>query len=148
IAEDVTALLAPVAGDAVAVGSDVAGEVELVAVAGAMQLLLQAHTRATDLVIGLAANVFGRAVGERDGPAARPCAIKTYKRAGWLRVASRHRQHQCGANAGSLDRLSKQTGAKKFHIVFSHSKLTLSPKERSRHIDALVSRWQARFKGR
>src|SRR4029077_20959185 len=43
VAENVAALLAPVAGDAVALAGNVADEVELVAVAGAMQRLLQAE---------------------------------------------------------------------------------------------------------
>src|SRR3954467_14809260 len=43
IAEDVAALLAPIAGDAVALAGDVAGEIEFVAVAGAVQVLLQTH---------------------------------------------------------------------------------------------------------
>src|ERR1700742_652113 len=43
IAEDVAALLAPAAGDTVALAGDIAGQVELVAVAGAVQRLLQAH---------------------------------------------------------------------------------------------------------
>ncbi len=70
IAEDVAALLAPVAGDAVALAGDVAREVELVAVAGAVQVLLQAQPAGVDLVVGLAADVLGRAVGER-----RPCRV-------------------------------------------------------------------------
>src|SRR3954469_15208165 len=41
VAEDIAAPFAPVAGDAVAIAGDIAAQVELVAVAGAMQVLLQ-----------------------------------------------------------------------------------------------------------
>ena len=43
IAENVAALFAPVAGDALTLAGHVAGKIELVAVAGAMQVLLQAE---------------------------------------------------------------------------------------------------------
>src|SRR5258708_2908067 len=66
IAEDVAAGFAPVAGNAVALARHVAGEIELVAVAGAMQVLLQAHARRVDFVVGLAADVLGGAVGKCD----------------------------------------------------------------------------------
>src|SRR6266581_5896289 len=58
IAEDVAALLAPVAGDPVTLAGDVAGKIEFVAVAGAVQVLLQTHPGRVDLVVGLAADVF------------------------------------------------------------------------------------------
>ena len=55
IAEDVAAFFAPVAGDAVAVARDLAAQIAFVAVAGAMQILLQAQSVAVDLVVGFAA---------------------------------------------------------------------------------------------
>src|SRR5829696_6666307 len=66
IAENIPALLAPVAGDAVTLAGDVARQVELVAVAGAVQILLEAEPVGVDPVVGLAADVLGGAVGERD----------------------------------------------------------------------------------
>jgi hypothetical protein len=37
-------------------------------------------------------------------------------------MACRHRQHEGGADTGSLDRLSKQAGTKQLHREFSHLK--------------------------
>ncbi len=125
VAENIPARLAPVAGDAVALAGHIAAQVELVAVAGAMQILLQAQSAAVDLVIGLASDALGRSVGKRNGSVAGPRSVETDK---WTRlgVARRDRQHQCGADASSRDSLSKQTGTKQtgtkqFHIAFSHS---------------------------
>src|SRR6266536_5113017 len=44
IAEDVAALFTPIAGDAFTLAGDVAAQVEFVAVAGAVQVLLQSHS--------------------------------------------------------------------------------------------------------
>jgi hypothetical protein len=120
IAEDIPAGFAPVAGNTVALAGDVAAQVEFVAVAGAMQILLQPKAITVDLVVGLAAEPLGGSVGKRNRSVAGPCAIKTCKRAG-LGVARRYRQHQRGSDACSLDSLSKQAGTKQFHIGFSHS---------------------------
>src|SRR6185312_17338537 len=76
VAEDVAAGFAPVAGDTLAIRRHVAGQVELVAVARAVQFLLEAHACAADLITGLAADVLGRAVGERNRSSAGPCSIE------------------------------------------------------------------------
>src|SRR3954463_16538799 len=81
IAEDIPALFAPVAGDPVTLAGDVAGEIEFIAVAGAVQVLLQAEPAGVDLVVGLAADVFGGAVGERDCAGAAPVSVKAGERA-------------------------------------------------------------------
>jgi hypothetical protein len=119
IAENIAAGFAPVAGNAVTIARDIAAQVELVAVAGAMQILLQTEASAVDLVVGLAPDALDRTVGKRHCSIAGPRSVKTDKRAG-LSVAGRHRQHQCGADTSSFDRLSKQAGTKQFHIEFSH----------------------------
>ena len=72
IAENIPASLAPVAGDAVAVAGDLAAQIEFVAVAGAMQILLQTEAGAVDLVVGLAADPLGRSIGKRNRPVAGP----------------------------------------------------------------------------
>lgn len=118
IAEDVAACLAPVAGDPVALAGDVAGEVELVAVAGAMQRLLQVHARRRDLVVSLATNAFGRAVGQRHRARSGPRAGKTGERTAGLRMDCGGRQHQCGADAHSSEGLSIMAGTKQFHCEF------------------------------
>jgi hypothetical protein len=51
-------------------------------------------------------------------------------------VAHRHRQHQYGADASSLDRLSKQ--AKQFHIEVP-IQIDVRMQDTSRHIEDLVS---------
>src|SRR5262245_15406627 len=92
IAEDVAAFLAPIAGDALTLAGDVRGQVELVAVAGAMQRLLQAHARRGDLVVGLAADVLGSAVGQRDRAVTGPRTVEAGKRSARLGITRRHRQ--------------------------------------------------------
>src|SRR5438132_6905951 len=87
IAEDIPALLAPVAGDAVTLAGDVAGEIEFIAVAGAVQILLQAEPAGVDLVVGLAADVLGGAVGKRNSARAAPVSVKAGKRASHLGMA-------------------------------------------------------------
>ena len=62
IAENIAAALAPVAGDAVAVAGDFAAQIEFIAVAGAMQVLLEPQTVAVDLVVCLATDPLGAAV--------------------------------------------------------------------------------------
>src|SRR5882724_3265607 len=126
IAEDVAAGFGPVAGDSAALARHVAAQVELVAVAGAMQALLQAQAGTVDLVIGLAADALGRAVGQRNRSGAGPVAVEPCKRPTGLGMTRRYRQHQRGADAGSLNRLSKQTEAEQFHIEFPISKMTFS----------------------
>src|SRR5581483_4835357 len=109
---------APVAGDAIAVGGDVAHQVELVAVARAVQLLLEVQAVRIDLVFGLAADVLGLAIRQRDRSSAGPCAVEAGKRAARLGMTGRNRKHQCSADARSRDSLSRQTEAKQFHIEF------------------------------
>ena len=118
IAENIPASLAPVAGDAVALAGDLAAQIEFVAVAGAMQILLQAKSVAVDLVVGLASNALGRSVGKSDRAVPGPRSVKTGK---WSRLGmtSRHRQHQRGADACGLDRLPENFGTKPFHIELS-----------------------------
>jgi hypothetical protein len=60
-------------------------------------------------------------------------------------VARRHRQHQHGADTGSLDRLSEQTGTKQFHIEFP-IQIDALIEDTSRHIKDLVSPQIVRFK--
>src|ERR1700730_1988930 len=72
VAENIAAGFAPVAGNAVALARHIAAQVELVAVASAMQALLQAEARAVDLVVGLASDALGRSVGKRNRPVAGP----------------------------------------------------------------------------
>lgn len=90
VAEDVAVGLAPIAGDALALAGHVAGEVELVAVRRAVQRLLEAETGASDLVVGLAADALGRAVGERHGAGAGPRAVEAGERPGRLSMACRN----------------------------------------------------------
>src|SRR3954471_23768057 len=118
IVEYIPASLAPVAGNAVTVAGDITAEVEFVAVAGAMKVLLQTKAAAVDLVVGLAADALGRSVGERNRAVAGPCPVETGKRSR-LGMACRDGEHQCGADAGSFDRLSKKAGTKPFHIEVS-----------------------------
>src|SRR6266702_2405662 len=107
IAEDVATGLAPIAGDAVALARHVAGEVELVAVAGAVQGLLQVEAGAANLVVCLAADALGGAVGQRHRASAGPRTVETGERSGRLSVARRNREEQRSPNAGRLDRLSR-----------------------------------------
>src|ERR1700731_3150225 len=72
VAENIAAGFAPVAGNAVALARHIAAQVELVAVASAMQALLQAEARAVDLVVGLASDALGRSVGKRNRAVASP----------------------------------------------------------------------------
>ena len=120
IAEDIPALFAPVAGDALTLAGDVARQVEFVAVAGAVQVLLQAEPVGVDLVVGLAADVLGGAVGERDRARAAPVSVKAGKRASRLGMACGDRQHERGADASSCESLTEQAGTKQFHCEFSH----------------------------
>jgi len=84
-----------------------------------MEVLLQAQSGAVDLVVGFASDALGRSVGKRDRSAARPCSVKTGKRAR-LGVARRHRQQECGADTSNFDRLCKKSHTE-LHIEFSHS---------------------------
>ncbi len=118
VAEDIPALLAPVTGDALTLAGDVAGEIEFVAVAGAVQILLQAEPVGVDLVVGLATDVLGGAVGERDRAGAAPVSVKAGKRAPRLGMACGDRQHERGADAGSCESLTEQAGTKQFHCSF------------------------------
>jgi hypothetical protein len=70
IAENVPARFAPSPGNLVALARDIAAQVEFVAIAGAMQVLLEARPGAVNLVLGLASDVLGRSVGERNRPVA------------------------------------------------------------------------------
>jgi hypothetical protein len=120
IAEDIPALFAPVAGDTVTLAGDVAGEVEFVAVAGAVQILLQAEPVGVDLVVGLATDVLGAAIGKHDRARAAPVSVKAGKRASRLGMACGDRQHERGADADSCESLTEQAGTKQFHREFSH----------------------------
>ena len=120
VAENIPAFLAPVAGDAVAVAGDLAAQIEFVAVAGAMQILLQAQSITVDLVVRFAAETLGRSVRQRDRAIAGPRSVETGKWRRRLGMACRYREHQCGTEAGSLDRSSKKVGTKPFHIEVSH----------------------------
>jgi hypothetical protein len=119
IAENVAARFAPVAGDPFTLAGNIAAQVEFVAVAGAVQILLQVQSGAVDLVVGLATDAFGGSVGQRNRAGAGPCSVKTGKRAARLRVARGQRQYERGANGNRLDGLSKQARNEQFHMVFS-----------------------------
>src|SRR5207244_12000517 len=80
VAVDVAAGFAPGPDDAVALGRHIAAEIEFVTVAGAAQRLLQGASATIDLVTGLAANAFRRAVRQRNGAGARPRTVKAGKR--------------------------------------------------------------------
>jgi hypothetical protein len=118
IAENIPALLAPVAGDALALAGDVARQIEFLAVAGAVQILLQAEPAGVDPVVGLAADVLGGAVGERDRARAAPVSVKAGERASRLGMARGDRQHERGADASSCESLTEQAGTKQFHCSF------------------------------
>ena len=81
IAENIAAGFAPVAGNPVALARDIAAQVEFVAIAGAMESLLQTQSGAVDLVVGLAADALGRSVGKSHGAVSGPCSVETGKRA-------------------------------------------------------------------
>src|SRR5258705_10916630 len=81
IAENIPAGFAPVAGNAVALAGDIAAQVEFIAIAGAMEILLETKSGAVDLVVGLAADALGCSVGKCDRSVAGPCSLKTGKRA-------------------------------------------------------------------
>src|SRR6478735_5189109 len=117
IAEDVAVGLAPIAGDALALAGHVAGEVELVAVGGAVQRLLETETGAGNLVVRLAADALGGAVGQRYRTRAGPRALKTCKRAGRLSLTCRNREEQHSADAGRLD--CQFRSSKEFHLKIS-----------------------------
>ncbi len=120
IAENIPARFAPVAVNAATLARNVGTQVEFVAVAGATESLLQTQSGAVDIVAGLASDALGCSVGKRDCAVAGPRSAKTGK---WPRLgmAYRHRQHERGADPGSLDSLPEQPGTKQFHIEFSHS---------------------------
>src|ERR1700730_646131 len=65
IAENIPARLTPVAGNSLAPARNVAAQVEFVAVAGAMQILLQTQPGAVDFIVCPAANSLGRTGRER-----------------------------------------------------------------------------------
>src|ERR1700688_375355 len=132
----IAAGFAPVARNPVALARDIAAQVEFVAVAGAMQALLEAEARAVDFVVGPAADALGGAVGESHRAVSGPGAAKAGKRAR-LGMARRHRQHEDGADAGRLDRLPKQAGAKQFHSRFPQ--IDVPMKDTSPPIEDLVS---------
>src|SRR3954447_14247982 len=79
VPKHVAAGFAPVAGNPLALAGHVAGKVKLVAVAGAAQALLQVQPGVVDLVVCLAANALGGAVGELDRTVAGPCAAQSRK---------------------------------------------------------------------
>src|SRR5215213_5473593 len=145
IAENIPALLAPVAGDAFALAGDVARQVEFVAVAGAVQILLQAEPVGVDLVVGLAADVLGAAVGKHDCARAAPVSVKAGKRATRLGMACGGRQQERGADASSCDSLTEQAGTKQFHCRFPHQ-IDVLCKDTSRRIEDLVFPQYLRFK--
>src|SRR5258708_27245298 len=120
IAEKIPARFAPVAVNAVTLARNVGTQVEFVAVAGAVESLLQTQSGAVDIVAGLASDALGCSVGKRDCAVAGPRSVKTGK---WPRLgmAYRHRQHERSADPSSRDSLSQQAGAEQFHIEFSHS---------------------------
>src|SRR5687768_7693362 len=120
IAEYIAALLAPVAGDAFALAGDVARQVKFVAVAGAVQILLQAKPVGVDLVVGLAADVLGGAVGERDRARAAPVSVKAGEGASRLGMTCGDRQYERGPDASNCESLTEQAGTKQFHREFSH----------------------------
>src|SRR6478609_6068322 len=113
----------------IALARDIAAQIEFVAIAGAMEILLQAQSIAVDFVIGLAAEPLGRSVGKQDRSVARPCSVKAGKRTG-LGVARRHRQQERGADACGLDGLPKKSGTK-LHVSFPFKKDVISPRRRA-----------------
>jgi len=96
---DITAGFGPSPRDGGALRREVAGQVELVAVAGAGQGLLHAISARTNSVSSAAANPLGRAVVQRDRARAGPHAGQTGKWPGSLRMACSgpHRGGQKGA---------------------------------------------------
>jgi hypothetical protein len=60
-------------------------------------------------------------------------------------MSCRHREHERGADTRSLDRLSKQAGAKQFHSRFP-VQIDVLMRDRSRRIEDLVFRYCVRFK--
>jgi hypothetical protein len=60
-------------------------------------------------------------------------------------MARRHRQHECGADTSSPDRMCKQAGAKQFHIEFP-IQIDVLKRDTSRRIEDLVSPQCVRFK--
>lgn len=115
IAKNVPALFAPVAGDPIALAGDIAGEIEFVAVAGAIQMLLQAKPVGVDLVVGFATDVFGGAIGECDRAGAGPVAVKARERPSRLGMAWGGRQNERGTDASNCESLTEQAVAKQFH---------------------------------
>src|SRR6266851_4725097 len=95
VAENIPARFTPVARNAITLAGHIAAQFEFIAVAGAAKRLLQAHSGAVDLVVGLTSDALGRSVGKRNGAVAGPCSVKTGKWAG-LGVGRRRRQQERG----------------------------------------------------
>jgi hypothetical protein len=112
-----------------------------------VQVLLQAEPAGVDLVVCLAADVFGGAVGERHCAAAAPVSVKTGERASRLGMACGNRQHERGADAGRGESPTEQAGTKQFHREFSHQ-IDVLGKDTSRRIEDLVFPQYLRFKWR
>jgi hypothetical protein len=108
VADNVTARFTPIARDVITLAGHIAAQFEFIAVAGAAKRLLQAHSGAGDLVVGLTSDVLGRSVGKRNGPVAGPCSVKADKWAG-LGVGRCRRQQERGTRTDRLDDVSKQT---------------------------------------
>ena len=144
IAENIPASLAPVAGDAVALAGDIAAQVEFVAVAGAMKVLLQTEAAAIDLVVGLAADALGRSVGQRNRPVAGPCPVETGKRSrlGWLADTD---SISAAPTLAALIACPKRLEPNRFILRFPVKNDVLN-QDTSRRIKVLVSPNYIRFK--
>src|SRR5262249_31842485 len=101
IAEHVAAGFAPTPGNPVAVAGHVARQIELVAVARAVQALLQPRAAAVDLVVCLAADALDRAIRQCDRASAGPCTVEASERTAGLGMSRRDRHHQSDTDARS-----------------------------------------------
>src|SRR5262249_18514987 len=81
-AGDMTGVLAPIATQLATGIADIGARLELVAVAGASQLLLQVVATIVDRISSVTANAFAPAVLHGDDAVARPVAGQTLERAG------------------------------------------------------------------
>src|SRR5258708_11324007 len=117
---DIARRLGPGAGQRAARGDDIALQLELVAVAGAEQGLIEAGAFAADGVSRLAANPFLRTILERDRAIARPYAGHAGERRR-LRMCSRTRKTKCRAENSSAQ--EPRRGRTRYHEVIPSCEL-------------------------
>jgi len=99
VAIDVADALAPGSGQRSALGHDIAGKVEFVAVAGAGEGLIKSVATSADGISGATSDALGRAIVEGNGAGAGPDAGQTGERSR-LRVTYRtgHGRHEQGGS--------------------------------------------------